>query len=72
MGLKERGSKRVTFLRMLNEYRPRLAEIKFVYRHGKQLNVVDKFVLLLMRHYLLGIRAYEKFKVQLGKNPNRS
>jgi glycosyltransferase involved in cell wall biosynthesis len=72
MGLKERGSKRVTLLRILNEYRPRLAEIKFVYRYGKQLNVLDKIVLLLMRHYLLGIRAYEKFKVELGKNPNRA
>ena len=72
MGLRDRGVKSVTFLKVINEYRPRLAEIKFVYRNGKQLNLVDKLVLLIMRHYLLGIMAYEKFRVQLGKTPNRA
>ena len=72
IGLRERGTKRVTFLKIMNEYRPRLAEIKFVFGKSKGLNLIDKFVLLLMRHYLLGIRAYEKFRVQLGKDPNRA
>jgi len=72
IGLRDRGKHSVTVLKILNEYRPRIAEIKFVYRNGKQLNAIDKVLLLLMRHYLLGIRAYEKFRVQLGKNPNRS
>lgn len=72
IGLRDRGTTRVTFLGMLNEYRPRLAEIKFVYRSGKHLSVIDKIILLFMRHYLLGVRAYEKYRVKLGKKPNRA
>ena len=72
IGMRERDNKSISIFNFLNEYRPRLAEIKFVYRHGSHLDAIDKIKILLMRHYLLGLRAFERFKVRRGKIPNRA
>lgn len=62
----------VNFLRLLNHFRPRIAEMKYMLANGKSLKLNHKVSILLIRHYLLGIRAYEKFRVQMGKKPNRA
>jgi glycosyltransferase involved in cell wall biosynthesis len=72
IGLRLRGKQRFNLIKFLNEYRPRLAEFKHVFSDGKHLNSIDKMKVLVLRHYLLGIRAYERTRVMLGKDPNRA
>ncbi len=62
----------VDFFKLLNQFRPRLAELRYIKTNGKDLRSVDKISILFIRHYLLGLRAYEKFRVQMGKKPNRA
>jgi cellulose synthase/poly-beta-1,6-N-acetylglucosamine synthase-like glycosyltransferase len=56
----------------LNGFRPRLKEIKFVFRNGKELDFKQKCTVLFMRHYLLNVRTYEQMRVMMGKEPNRA
>lgn len=71
-GIRARGKKVASLLRFLYEYKPRLDEFRFILNNGKELNAIEKMKILLLRHYLLGVRSYEKRKVQTGKDPNRA
>ncbi len=71
---REKGRKKVMpyLLDLLNGCRPRIAEVKFVFRNGKELDFVQKCTVLLIRHYLLNIRTLEQMRVNMGKEPNRA
>lgn len=56
----------------LADNRPRLYIIKHIYRYSKGIGLLDKVKVLLLRHYLLYIRATEKLRVQSGKQPERA
>jgi glycosyltransferase involved in cell wall biosynthesis len=60
-------------INLINGFRPRISEIKYVYKQqDKGLNVIDKIKVLFLRHYLLNVRAFEKLRVHMGKEPNRA
>jgi cellulose synthase/poly-beta-1,6-N-acetylglucosamine synthase-like glycosyltransferase len=69
--LKTRKSRSHIFLKFLNDIKPRIGDVKFIYGQGKELTMIDKVNVLILRRYLLGIRAYENLRVQMGKKPNR-
>lgn len=73
-GLVERkwNNKGANLWRIMNGFRPRLAEIKQVFRQAPHLRLVEKMQVILMRHYLLQVRALERLRVQLGKTPYRN
>ena len=60
------------FIHLLNGFRPRIAEIKYLYNKNTGLNAIDKIKIFLVRHYLLNVRDFEKLKVKMGKKPNRT
>lgn len=60
------------FMEVLNGFRPRIAEIKDLYKKDTDLNAIDKIKVLCLRHYLLNVRALEKLRVHMGKKPNRT
>lgn len=72
-GMAERAlnTKVFNFICLLNGFRPRLAEIRHIW-HTTNLNTTDKIKIVLLRHYLLNVRAFEHLRVQLGKAPNRA
>jgi len=70
--LKVNNNPALNFLVFLKELLPRLSDIKFIFSKGKELAMMDKIYLYLLRQYLLIIRAYSKLKVQMGKKPNRA
>ncbi|MEO6327577.1 MAG: glycosyltransferase family A protein [Ginsengibacter sp.] len=55
----------------LKDLLPNFAELKYINHNGKSLNTSNKIYLLFLRHYLLSIRAYEKFMVQMGRKAKR-
>lgn len=59
------------FLLFLKELLPHLKSAKFIV-NVKELSLLDKICMYFIRHSLLSIRAYEKFRVQIGKKANRS
>lgn len=61
-----------SFLSCLNDARPRLYIAAQIYRYGRHLNPVEKLKVLLLRYYLLTVRAAEKFRVLQGKQPERA
>jgi cellulose synthase/poly-beta-1,6-N-acetylglucosamine synthase-like glycosyltransferase len=69
--LKNKQSRSSIFLKFLNDIRPRIGDFKFIYSQGKGLNAIDKINVLILRRFLLSIRAYENLRVQMGKKPNR-
>ena len=70
--LKDKSNTILNVLKFLKQLRPRLGEIKFIYSKGKGLTTMNKLYIYLLRHYLIGIRAYAKLRVQMGKKPNRA
>lgn len=60
------------FVELLNGFRPRIAEIRYLYNQDTDLNAIDKIKVLFLRHYLLNVRAFEKLRVHMGKKPNRT
>jgi len=70
--LKEKDNKMLNILKFLKELRPHLGDIKFIYSKGKELSILTKIYIYLLRYYLVGVRAYAKLKVQMGRKPNRS
>jgi len=60
------------FLNYVADNRPRLYIIRHIYRYSKGLGLIAKIKILLLRHYLLNIRAAEKLRVQMGKQPSRA
>lgn len=67
----ENKSKFQSFLGCVGDVRPRLYIIKQIYRYGTHMSLFEKTKVLLLRHYLLYVRASEKFKVLQGKQPER-
>lgn len=64
----------INLYKFIIEFRPRIREFKFVFNINSDYSysVVDKIAVIYIRHFLLIIRAYEKFRVQCGKSPNRA
>jgi glycosyltransferase involved in cell wall biosynthesis len=54
------------------ELRPRLGELKFILKSKEELSLMDKLNVFLIRQNLLAVRAYEKLRVQMGKQSNRA
>ncbi len=67
----EQGSKFRTLLGCVNDVRPKYYIAKQIFTSGHGLGVADKIKVLFLRHYLLYIRAAEKFKVVQGKQAER-
>jgi glycosyltransferase involved in cell wall biosynthesis len=55
----------------LKEIRPRFSEFKRVFHTKANLTTSEKISVLFLRHYLLVVRGYERYKVQIGKTTNR-
>lgn len=62
----------INFSKLIIELMPRLKSMKFIYLNGKNLSIDKKIYIYIIRQYLLGIRAYERFRVQTGKKANRA
>lgn len=60
------------FLAYIYDNRPRLYTFRQLYRYSQHLNLVEKLRVLFLRHYLMNIRAAEKLRVLLGKQPSRA
>lgn len=58
-------------LSCLTDIRPRLGLIKNIYRAGNEVSIIGQLQIFLLRHYLIFVRAFEKFRVLLGKEPSR-
>ncbi len=68
-GFTQKNNSLIEFINLLNEVRPRLKEFRIVFSQ-QFLSPYNKVVILLIRHYLLGLRAIEKFKAQMF-SPNQ-
>lgn len=73
-GMHKRGkiSPAKLVLKLINGCRPRMAEIKFVFKNGNDLDFRQKCKVLFIRHFLLNVRTYEQMRVTMGKEPNRA
>jgi len=71
-GLMGKRSQVQSVLSYLADNRPRLFIFKHIYRHSTNLSLAGKIKVLLLRHYLLNIRALEKLRVQMGKQASRA
>lgn len=60
-----------SLLSCIADVSPKLYIIKQIYRYGAHMNLFEKTKVLLLRHYLLYVRAAEKFRVLQGKQPER-
>ena len=69
--LKEKSNILVNIAQFIIELRPRRGALKWIFNKGKELSINNKIYIYLLRHYLLGLRAYEKLRVQTGKKANR-
>lgn len=69
---KNSGNILVKFFEFIKALKPRRSEIRLINSKGRGLSVLNKIYIFLLRHYLLGIRAYTKLKVQMGQRPNRA
>jgi GT2 family glycosyltransferase len=58
-------------LNLIYQFRPRINSLRFMLSRRKDLRIRDRLFIPLLRYYLLNIRAFEKFKVMMGKAPNR-
>lgn len=59
-------------LSCINDMRPRPRLMKNIYQGCTTLSITDQFKVFLLRHYLSCVRAFEKFRVLLGKLPERA
>jgi GT2 family glycosyltransferase len=62
----------INFGIFLKDVVPRLGSAIFIFTQGKHLKLHDKLYLYVIRQFLLGVRAHEKFRVQIGKKANRA
>lgn len=60
-----------SFARFLYDLRPPLKSLRLIRSKGKKLSFRQKIIVGAIRYYLSVIGAYEKLKVQTGKEPNR-
>jgi cellulose synthase/poly-beta-1,6-N-acetylglucosamine synthase-like glycosyltransferase len=58
------------FWKLIRSFKPNLRETLFIYKQ-KRIAIRSKTIIFLMRYRLQVIRALEKFKVNMGKNPER-
>lgn len=70
--MEKSNNRLINFYRFIREALPTFQEVKYIYDNGKSLSPINKIVLYSIRQYLLSIRAYEKFRVQLGKKSKRT
>ncbi|QEC53355.1 glycosyltransferase [Anseongella ginsenosidimutans] len=66
------SGKAMAILYLLNNLRPPLRSFRMVYKRGRDLSVPQKLTVLYIHYYLSVVTAWEKFKVRLGKLPNRA
>jgi len=59
------------FYNLLKDLKPRLGDIKFIFTK-KEITVLNKIYIFLLRQYLLAIRSYNKFVVKMGNLPNKA
>ena len=69
---KSRRSTFIKFLRFLFNLRPSLAAVKTVRSRSHDLRIRDMIMIPFIRYYFRVIRSVEHFRVQIGKEPNRS
>jgi len=62
---RNRNNKFSTFMQLINGFRPRVAEIKYI-NANTRLSTLEKIEVLLLRHYLLNVYTFQKLRVQLG------
>jgi glycosyltransferase involved in cell wall biosynthesis len=56
----------------LSELLPKFSNYKFIFSKRKDIRIIDRLAIPILRHYLLLVRAYESIKVQKGKKPVRT
>jgi GT2 family glycosyltransferase len=61
-----------SLVRLLYQLRPRLNAVRFMLSRKRHLSIRDRIMIPLLRYYLLNVREFEKFRVQMGKPPNRT
>lgn len=64
-------SKVMAVLYLVNNLRPPLRSFRMVNKRGKDLTVPQKITVLYIHYYLSVVTAWERFRVHLGKLPNR-
>ncbi len=69
--LKKSKSNTINFIKLLQTLWPKQQEIKYINNYGRGLSLSNKIYFFLVRHYLLNIRAYERFRVQRGSKARR-
>lgn len=70
--LEKSNNKFFFILKLLKEMMPDLSSLKYIFVDEKNMSITDKISVYITRQYLLRIRAYEKFRVQMGKKANRA
>lgn len=60
------------FIKFLKTLWPNQREVKYIKQYCNDLSINNKVYFFLIRHYLLNIRAYERFRVQRGKKAKRN
>jgi cellulose synthase/poly-beta-1,6-N-acetylglucosamine synthase-like glycosyltransferase len=55
-----------------SELLPKPSNYRFIFSKRKDLRIIDRFAIPILRHFLLVVRAYEAIKVQKGKKPVRT
>jgi glycosyltransferase involved in cell wall biosynthesis len=71
-GSMRKRKKILEMLSCIRDIRPRPGLIKKIYQGGTSLSLTDQFKVFLLRHYLSCVRAFEKFRVLQGKQPERA
>jgi glycosyltransferase involved in cell wall biosynthesis len=54
------------------ELLPKPSIYRFIFSKRKDLRIIDRFAIPILRHFLMVVRAYEALKVQRGKKPSRT
>lgn len=70
--LKKNDNQFSNVLQLVKVLLPSLSSLKYIFIKGKNISIKDKISIYLMRQSLIGIRAFEKFRVQTGKKANRA
>src|SRR5690606_6062240 len=65
------SSKAMALFYLLNHLRPPLRSFRMVFKRGRDLSATQKLTVLSIHYYLSVVTAWERFRVHLGKMPNR-
>lgn len=72
VAIKPGKNKWTRLIHFLFEFRPRISGFTFLFSKTQELRLIDRLAIPLLRHYLILVRAYEKFRVHGGKKANRA